>query len=224
MNKMLLKSTLVSAALLLGLSPASLAGTGDVALGIKAGTTGLGGEVTIGILPHLNARTGYNAFSYDGSATKDDNEYSYNLKLGNLPLLVDWYPLPGGFRISGGLMINNNKIDATAKPSGSYKIGDTTYPAAAIGNLTGKIDFNSSAPYLGIGFGNAVGRGIPLSLSLDLGVMFQGTPKVSLAASGPIASDPTFQANLAKEENNIKDTTDNIKYYPVIALGMAYRF
>lgn len=225
MKNRLFGSTLISALLLLGIAPAAHAATGDLAFGLKAGTLGVGGEATLGILPGLNARTGYNAFNYDGTTTKDNISYNYRLRLGSLPLLVDLHPIPASsFRISAGVIINNNKIDATGKPQGSYTIGGTTYTAAEVGTLTGKIGFNTTSPYAGIGWGNAVAKGLPLTICIDAGVMFQGTPKVSLAANGTLASDATFKANLAKEEGTIRDSTDNLKYYPVVSLGLAYRF
>jgi len=220
-----LKTMLVSALLLTGISPAAFAGTGDIAAGIKGGTLGIGGEVTVGILPGINFRTGYNSLNYDGNTSKSDIDYDYKLKLSTFPLLVDWHPLPiSGFRITGGAMINNNKIDATGQAQGTYTIGDASYTASQIGTLTGKIDFNSIAPYAGIGWGNAVSTHLPLTITCDVGVMFQGTPKVSLDATGPIASDATFKANLAKEEADIKDKTDGFRYYPVVSLGLSYKF
>jgi hypothetical protein len=211
--------------LLLGIAPVARASTGDLAVGAKAGTLGIGGEATLGILPGLNVRTGYNAHNYDGTTTRDNIAYNYRLRLGSLPLLIDLHPFPtSGFRFSGGLIVNNNKVDATGKPQGSYTIGGTTYTAAQVGNLTGRIEFNSTAPYAGIGWGNAVAKGLPLTVCIDAGVMFQGIPKVSLSANGTLASDSTFKANLAKEEATIRDTTDNLKYYPVVSLGLAYRF
>ncbi|NTV01530.1 MAG: hypothetical protein HGB04_01915 [Chlorobiaceae bacterium] len=225
MNKKLVKSGLISAVLLSGFAPALHAGTGDLAIGAKAGTLGIGGEATLGLLPGVNARAGYNAYNYDGSTTKDNIGYNYRLKLGSMPLLLDLHPFPmSGFRISGGFIVNNNRVDATGKPQDSYNIGGTTYTSGQVGTLTGKIEFDSTAPYLGIGWGNAVAKGLPLTICVDAGVMFQGTPKVSLSANGTLASDPAFKANLAKEEATIRDTTDSLKYYPVVSLGLAYRF
>jgi hypothetical protein len=221
----LLNKTLLSAIMALGLASPALAGTGDIALGVKGGTLGIGGEITVGLLPGLNCRTGYNAFNYDGNATKSNIGYDYKLKLGTLPLLVDWHPIPfSGFRLSTGVMINNNKIEATGRPQTSYKIGDVTYTSTEVTSLTGKIDFNNVAPYAGIGWGNAVGKHGPLTLSCDIGVLFQGTPNVSLAATGSAASTPAFQAELSKEVADIRNTTDDIKFYPVISLGLAYKF
>ena len=62
-------------------------------------------------------------------------------------------------------------------PSGSYSIGNRTYTGAEVGTITGTVDFASSAPYFGVGWGNATsGR---LGIALDLGLVFQGTPQVS---------------------------------------------
>jgi hypothetical protein len=225
MKMMFLRRSLLSTMLLIGFAPKVFAGTGDIAIGAKGGTLGIGGEVTVGIIPGVNFRTGYNAFNYDGNTTKSDIGYDYKLKLGTLPVLVDWHPLPlSGFRLTTGLVINNNKIDATARPRGNYFIGDQSYSATEIGTLTGKIEFNKVAPYAGIGWGNAVGKHLPITLTCDVGVLFQGTPKVSLAANGTSASLPAFQTELAKEVNTIKNSTDSIKYYPVISLGLAYKF
>jgi hypothetical protein len=221
----LLKKALLSAMLLFGTSSAAFAGTGDIALGVKGGTAGIGGEVTVGLIPAINIRSGYNAFNYSGNASKSDINYDYKLKLKSIPVLLDWHPFANsGFRLSSGIFFNNNEITATGKSQTSYKIGDTTYYPAELGTLTGKIDFNKTSPYAGIGWGNAVGNHGPISLSCDIGVIFQGTPKVSLAANGSIASNTLFQDNLNKEISKIKDTTDDIKYYPVISLGLAYRF
>jgi hypothetical protein len=63
-----------------------------------------------------------------------------------------------------------------------------------------------------------------LSFTFDLGVLLQGEPNVDLEATGPISTDPTFQSNLAQEEAAAEDDVKDFDVYPVIALGMSYRF
>jgi hypothetical protein len=203
----------------------AVADTGNIGVAVKGGTLGYGGEVTVGITSAINARAGYNTFSYDGNTNESDVDYNYGLKLQTIPILLDWHPSEnGGFRLSSGIIINNNKVTATGSSQGVYTIGDVNYNSAQIGTLTGTVDFKKTAPYFGIGWGNAVGKDNGISITFDLGVMFQGTPNVSLAASGPIANDPTFQNELSKEIADIQDSTDKIKYYPVLSLGLAYKF
>jgi len=106
----------------------------------------------------------------------------------------------------------------------TYDINGVSYSAAQVGNLRGNVDFNSIAPYLGIGWGNPFGSGGNWSFSCDLGVVFQGSPNVSLAADGQFADDPAFQANLEAERRDLEDELDSYKYYPVVSLGVTYRF
>jgi hypothetical protein len=206
-------------------SPVAFADTGDIGVGVKGSTLGIGGEVTVGLTPGFNLRSGYNGFTYDGTASESDIKYDYSLKLSSIPVLLDWHPFDAsGFRLTAGALFNSNEVKATGTPSGTYKIGDVTYLATDVGTLTGKVTFNDVAPFLGIGWGNAVGKNSALSLAFDIGVVFQESPKVSLVANGgTLVNDSTFKSELAKEENNLKHDIDGFKYYPVIALGLTYQ-
>ncbi|NHQ60889.1 hypothetical protein G9409_09920 [Chlorobium sp. BLA1] len=225
MKKRVMKRAVLVSLLSLCLSPSAFADTGDVAGTLKGGTLGLGAEVTVGLTSSINARAGFNTLNYDGSTTESDIKYDYTLKLQSIPLLLDWHPFDAsGFRLSSGAVFNSNKVNATGAPQGTYTIGGTTYTTAQIATLSGDVTFNNVSPYAGIGWGNAVGTDSGLSIALDLGVVFQGTPNVSLAASGPIATDATFKTNLAKETTDLESNIKSLKYYPVISLGLAYKF
>ena len=85
--------------------------------------------------------------------------------------------------------------------------GDTS-PADAT------VDWSSLAPYVGMGFGNAMNDG-RWSFAFDLGVMFTGL--LDFARSGA--------AHLqVREPFNPEDPFSDVKYYPVLSLGLAYRF
>lgn len=223
MNKLL--SFVGGAALCMGLCMPQASAEIPVAVGAKVGTPGIGGEITVGLNDNFNFRTGVNAFSYEYNGTESDVEYDFDLKLLSFPLLVDWHPFYGsGFRLTAGAYINSNELESTAVPTGTYDIGGVDYDAGDVGSLTGDVDFNSVAPFLGIGWGNAVGEDTRLSLALDLGVMFQGSPDVDLDANGARASDDDFLANLKKEEESLEDDIEIFKYYPVVMLGLTYKF
>ncbi len=219
------KRALVCSLLFLSSTPAAFADLGDVALGVKGGTLGLGGEVSAGLTPNINARVGFNSFNYSGNTTESHVTYDYKLKLNSVPILLDWHPFENsGFRLSGGLVINNNDVSATGTTQTTYTIGNTIYTGAQLGSLTGKVDFNKTAPYAGIGWGDAVGKDARLSFSFNLGVMFQGSPKVTLVANGPVTALPAFQADLAQEQRDVQSKIDNLKYYPDLSIGIAYKF
>ena len=79
------------------------------------------------------------------------------------------------------------------------------------------------APYFGIGYGESAYSDDGLSVSFDLGVMYTGSPKVSLTADGLLASDSTFMSDLDEEEKNISSSS-YFKVYPVISIGITYKF
>ena len=231
MRNKILKRAFFATILSVGCASSAFAGSGDIAVGVKGGTLGLGGEVTVGITPALNARAGYNGYNYNGSTSKNSINYDYKLSLGSFPVLLDWYPFKhSGFRLSPGVIFNNNKVSATGtSPQAlSYTIGGTTYTSTQIGSLTGTIDLKKTVPYAGIGWGNAVGKDSRFSFAFDLGVMFQGTPKVALNASNLQNNTPgdqsAIQSSIDKEIADLKDTTDHLKYYPVVSIGLAYKF
>lgn len=195
-----------------------------MALAGKVGTAGLGLEFIGSLTQSINGRVGVNYFNYDYSGTESDIDYEFDLNLGSANALLDWHPFNGGFRLSTGFFYNQNEVDARGEPNGSFNIGNTDYPATEVGTLKGNIDFDDFAPYVGIGWGNAVGKNKRLSLVADLGVMFQGTPHASLSADGDLASVPAFQADLAREEQELQDAIDEFKYFPVVSVGVSYRF
>lgn len=209
---------------------AALAGMSSVyaaGVGIRAGTTGLGGDIGFGIVPTLSARVGYSYLNYSTDIDVTDVNYDSKLKLSNASFLLDWSPL-GPFRITAGIIANDNKIDVTGTPSGgSFTINGVTYPAAAVGSLTGQIKTgNTAAPYLGIGYGNVAGAGV--NFYFDLGVMFQGSPNATLTANcGAAAGTPLctqLQNQAAAEEQRLEDKLKNYKYYPVANIGITIGF
>ncbi len=200
--------------------------TGNAVAGLgiagRASTQGFGVEVTKSMIPTVNVRGGAYFFNYDLDLTKSDVKYAFDLKLRSVSLLLDVHPFPSsGFRLSGGVMFNGNKVDLVGESQGTYEIGNKTYTGAQIGSLIGKMTFRSAAPYAGIGWGNATKSRV--GFALDLGVAFQGAPDVNLSATGPVAADPTFQAELQKEEQEIKDNVDELKYYPVVSVGLSFK-
>ena len=118
----------------------------------------------------------------------------------------------------------DHTLDLDATPSGNVNIGDTDYTPAQVGTLSGDVEIDGIAPYIGIGWGDPMDRSKRWGFYCDFGVVFTDSPDVTLSANGTLASDPAFQANLAKERNEIEDDLEPFKFYPVISLGVYYRF
>ncbi len=212
----------------LTLSMPSLAETdsGQFALGLGVGTTGGSLSGTFNLSESTNIRTIYAAYSDTFNETDSGIAYNYDIDLSTFSVLLDWHPFDGGFRVSAGAVSNGNEYKATgSQTTGNITVGNQTFSAAQLGTLRAQIDSDSVVPYLGLGWGNAVAKGSPLSFSFDLGVIFQGDPNVTLTTEG---TDPAIQADvttqLAVEKAQLENDLDNFKLYPVVNVGVAYRF
>ena len=196
---------------------------GGLGLTAKIGTLGYGLEATTSFTETINARLGYQAFTYSTDIDFDTDvgtsQMDADLDMSNVSLLLDWHAFNGGFRFSGGILSNDNKLTGTA-PEDNYNIGDGNYSVG----LDTRVEFeNSPAPYLGIGWGNAVGKDQRWVFSADLGVMFQGAANVNLDVTGSGAG-LVPQSDIDKEEKRIEDDLKNFQYYPVASVGISYHF
>lgn len=225
MNKSLLSLILLGALTSLTASAAQAAGVGATA---ELGTTGIGAHIVVPVSEQWNARFGVNALDYNYSTTANLTDYDFKLRMQTFDALLDYYPAAGSFRVTGGLAYNNNKIDGTAKPSagGTYTFNGTTYSAASAGSVNGTVDFNKAAPYLGIGWGNAVAKNKGWGFTADVGVLFQGSPRTTLTNSGCTAGPAcaALASDLAAETAKVNDKASNFKYLPVVRVGITYRF
>ncbi len=224
-----MKRCLPAFSLLVGLLTITAA-RADVGLVGNVGTTGIGFHTTIPINPSVNARLGMGYLSYNYQGNTSDMDYDLDLKANTYDALLDWYPnKDSAFRITGGLTYNGNKIDVHALPNaaGNYTFQGNVYNAANVGGVNGKIKFNKIAPYLGIGWGRQAKDEKGWSFSTDLGVLFQGAPKTSLASTGCTASAALcnqFASDVARENSALAEEVRKFKVYPVLRIGISYTF
>jgi hypothetical protein len=183
-------------------------------VGIRAGTTGIGADVAWGIAPTLSARVGYSALKWGYDVDTSNARYEGDLKLSNLSGLLDFHPLGPSFRLTGGVILNANKYQATGRPTSVPGSFDATVEPG-----------HRAAPYLGIGWGNVAGAGV--NFYADLGVMFMGSPKATLSAncaglSG--AQCTALQDQAAAEQARLEDQLKHFKAYPVLNIGLTIGF
>lgn len=219
----------MASALLLSTLFASSLASAEIGIYAKAGTLGAGGGLGIGLRESLNVRVGANAFSYSKDIEETDINYDGDLEWKSGELLLDWHPFGGSFRVTAGAYLNRNEISAKGEPSaGTYTIDDTVYSAAEVGSLRGEIDFKSVSPYIGIGWGNVVGRDGRFSFVADIGALHQGSPNVKVTAvcgSGiGAARCAQLQSDVDAEVRQLEQDIDDFEWWPVISIGLGYRF
>jgi hypothetical protein len=202
----------------------------ELAAAAELGTTSIGAHATIRLLPKLDLRIGTGYLTYSTTRHTSYLTYNFELKTHTVDALLDWYPRKtSGFRLTAGVAYNGNKIDAVGKPSitGSYTLGTHTYTVESIGRIDGKVDFRKVAPYLGVGWGRAPTEAGGWWFSTDLGVLFHGTPRVSLSSSGctilSVVCD-LLAADLVQEKQELSEDIRKYKTYPVVRIGVGYAF
>ncbi len=196
----------------------------------KLGTLGAGLDVSIPLKDKINLRFNLNGGTYDDDTTEGGINYAYDLDLLTVGLLLDYYPMEASeFRVTGGVYYNGNEAELCAKPgAGGIKIGNNpiAYTATELGSLHGDVEFDEIAPYIGIGWGNAVKKG-GWSFNADVGIMYQGSPDVTLTPNyGTLSAGKktTLDNDIAQELKDLQDDLDDYKVYPVVSFGATYTF
>ena len=196
-------------------------------------TLGIGATVTKSITPNINAKVGINGLGTSRDINLSDVDYNAKLNLFNVSTLAEYYPWKnGGFRLTGGLVFQDNNIEGTgkAKNGGKININGVDYDTTnALTSVKAKVSFgNSVAPYIGIGWGNAVKPGKHWGFSTNLGVMFPGSPKVEITPGfGSLATDDLKQEinrNIEAERKKQESDLNWLNVYPVFSLGVSYQF
>ncbi len=186
------------------------------------GFKGVGLSLSKSFSEQINARVGFSYFTLEvegGDPATDDYVYTANPKLTTLNVLADYFPFENWFRVTGGVVFNLNVIDTKLTPTQTYTIGGDSYTPEEMGDLNANITFPPVAPYLGIGFGNAVSREPGFSYTLDFGTFYQGAAKVDLTAEGLLSPSAS-----SDQEQTLENNLSSFKWYPVVTFSVNYTF
>ena len=230
-----LRPWIAFAALIVCIAVTGPAAAANAAWTADLGTTGIGIHATLPIAPAygIEARLGTNYLrGYKFNKNTAQVAYDFKASLRTVDALLDWHPLRTGFRLTGGLVYNSNAINGVGVPSRitTFSFENGSYSTTQAGRLIGRINFDTVAPYLGIGW-SMPDSGHGWSVSSDLGLMYQGSPKTTLAFGG--CSLPgtgcTLIANtltplLAAESRRVDDELRTYRFFPVLRVGVSYRF
>ncbi len=99
-----------------------------VTIGVDAGTTGFGGSASWRFSDNFGVRGGVNYFSYDteeftyttkpNGVGSQEQKFDVTLRLLSEPIALDYYPsASSAFHISFGVLVNQNRFEATVKNS-----------------------------------------------------------------------------------------------------------
>ncbi|MBY0273520.1 MAG: hypothetical protein K2X02_09000 [Alphaproteobacteria bacterium] len=214
--KTIQRTPLLSCLFLLLLTPVS---ADPVSFGAKVGTLGLGVESSYRIDPIFSITGSVNGFKFTASPHDRDLDFDGKLRLLTAGGSVGIHPFKNGFKILVGVFYDGNQFNLSTMLRRNVTIDGRTFTPEQVGKPGLTIHFNRVSPYLGIGFDSAFCTDSSWSLTGELGVLFQGSPKVKLKAK-------TYPEVEAYIKHKAKHAADKflLKYFPVLSIGAKYSF
>ena len=196
-----------------------------VAIGGTAGTSGLGLDVQVKIGPIFTLRGSLDRLTYDTDQSYDGIDYNADLAFDTVGAFIDAHPLANGFLLSGGAYVGDRNIGLAATPTGPVEIGGQTYSPAQVGTLNGTVKLQNVAPFVGIGWDDTFYRSGRWGFRAIAGVAWSDQPEVALTSTGgSLSNDATFQARLRNESQRITEEAEDYGLFPVIQVGLNYKF
>ena len=194
---------------------------------IQGGTQGLGigGAIAIGSMVSVHAD--FNAISLHHDFTVAGIRYKDDLDLRQGGLYLDLFPFRGsGFRISAGARFNDDHLTGTSVPTnGTYMFGGKTYPAFPGAYAVAEVRYPTVMPYIGIGYGHHQ-QTKGFGFVADLGVAY-GILKASYTLSPTLTqiAGPELSQQIASQGlSALTAKASPYRWYPVLQIGVSYRF
>ena len=108
----------------------------------------------------------------------------------------------------------NHVFHTNYQPIG-VKFGDYIFTADENGNIDVRMKTNAVKPYIGIGFGQHIAKTHRVSLAVDFGLLFWGTPKLLLNNNTEIVA--------SGKDSGIGSVFSWLKAWPNLQLRVAYK-
>ena len=200
----------------------------------KVSTMGLGIEYNHPVNSVFSIGFGVNKLGNQTFNSTDvtGNKVNYNgtVDLESASLLFNYHPWSNGLRLRAGAYYNNNRVNLTGTSStGDITLNGVTFTGADI-RLEANVTFKKFAPYFGIGYGSKPIGDNSFSFDLDIGVIqspakaqLNGNCFVGGVQSVGICQTANFDAQLVDEQRRL-DAEIDYDFYPVVSLGLSYRF
>jgi hypothetical protein len=200
----------------------------------EVGTTGYGGAIGYSVSRKIGVNIGYNEgeLSYSGDIGNKDVDWDTDFDMKNGFVSVTYRPTGGSFGFDVGTYYQDNEIrgNATPKTGGVYRIDNSDFNAASVGQVSAKVTArNEIAPFLGMSYSPSITERI--GLFGQVGVLWQGKPTATLTAAngnalatgGDGAGSKTVNQALAAEKANIEGD-NQYEFLPVAKVGLQVRF
>lgn len=207
-----------------GLSSTAMA-DGDFAITGGIGTMGGTVEGQFQVNDYFQFRAGANYLAFDEDIEVDDITYDGELDFSGFGAFVDVHPFGNSFFVTGGAYAGGKEIDLVASSTVAVEIGGVVFTPAEYGQLEGDVSFDDVAPFLGLGFDTTFEGSGNWGFNVLAGAALFGSGDVTLdAVGGTLSNDPILQAQLAQEIQDIENEIEDYELWPVVQVGLSYRF
>ena len=191
------------------------------AVGMKAGTLGVGFEGIKSVNKNWNARVGFSYLPFPVNRLISQGNLNLDLRskirLGGINLQGDFY-LSQWYYFTGGFVINLSRVLMDITLNDEIRFGDISIRPEDIGTLDIKaLPGWPISPYLGVGFGNPLPAGKKFWFNVELGAAYHGKPRFRLDAKGMI--EPTANEN---NEKALKESFKGFRIFPVFSVQANY--
>lgn len=216
---------------------------------VNVGTLGAGISIGYEFNKYFKTRLRAAYLGYDYSDTWSDVDMTVDFSGNNGGIMFDYHPFGGTFRLTAGLTISDLAIQAKGSLNSDgpnydgcyhnfggydFKVNNTTSA-----KIEGEYKWNRVQPYLGIGWSSDGEGDASFYFTCDIGINFIGSADFETSYSGASVSykptgapDSQYKAlensvlhdAIKKEGKDFFEIADDICIYPVIQLGVGYRF
>jgi len=206
-------------------------------LGFSTGTLGLSLQSSYEVTDWFYVKAQIGGFPLSISQEVDGTDYDLDIHLFSGGATANFLPFHSkpyvnGFRVSvGAFGVNNNFGLEASSPGQELSVGDSADFVLGSGDkLVGDIELSGFAPYVGFGWDFTKGSDAQFRISFDLGVLFIGSPDVSLRAVGAFSDfaiqNPgiNLQDEIDAEISSIQEDVDDIELYPVFSSSFTWKF
>lgn len=195
------------------------------ALGAGIGTTGVYVEAQAKLASWFVLRGTYEFVDAERDQAIDDVTYSGQIDSGVFGAYAQIHPLESAFFVTGGGLFGDRAIGLGAQPSTPVTIGNVSFTPGQIGRLEGDADLGDRAAAFGIGWDTTFNDVRGLGWRIMAGAAIGQEPDVTLrSVGGSLSNDPTLQQALRDEESRIEDEAGDVRAYPLLQVGLTYRF
>jgi hypothetical protein len=193
-------------------------------LGVKGSTLGAGIETQYRINPMFSVVGSVNGIGFDASTSTKDLSISGKIRMLTIGGSLGVHPFSNSFKLLLGVFYNGNQLDISeAHLKNAVTVGGITVTPAQFGQAKMKVHYNRLTPYVGVGFDTPLCDKSSWSMTGELGILFQISPKAQISRNGS-GGFPQVRRFLEKEVERTAQNKVLLTYFPVIAVGLKYGF